>query len=643
MFLLKTIRKIFSLLRSGLSAHEIALGFCLGVLGGCIPLSSIWAVAALLLVMVILRTSFTSFFVAMVLGKVLSPITVPICYSLGGVALDGFLSGLFQAIVNTPVLALLDLHRYVIAGGLIFTILVSVAAYPLIYFIIVKYRSSVVRWSEKSSGFQKFTRFGPVRLITWVFFGKKGEFEKTLTTRKSPIRKGAVILLVSFAVVAWLFSFLLGNTLTRIGMEKGMAAAFGADVAIEKASLSFFKGSLELNELWIRDQEEKGDISKARLLRGDLDAAELWRRHFVFDEIAIEGMVLRAARDEQGRFNLDLGEKRREKKEMEKEEKEEKEEPFGVSHLGDIWDKRELGRDIVEKVVAWLFPERSPEAETARREKEKRDLEEQKRYRDIYAEHLLGQERPSVVINNLRITGLDLFLEDKGAGEEPDLFTGLSLRAENLSSNPLLYGKDSVIRLFTESEGAAGEAFHLELTLKWSSPDPAHHLEVRLNDIPAERTAGHMNEGGSVVVEGGTIRLDSETELKPDGFTSKSGFLLQNLALAPRRPGKKILGVDGESFCRALTETMKDAPLALRVDMIGAYTSPRLSINEKELLTAVAEGAKKAGTRIVKEKADEKKKELEDKAQEKIDEGKKKLEDKLDEKLDRLFGRKKKK
>jgi len=57
MFLVRMIRKLFSLLRSNLTAHEIALGFCLGLLGGCIPVSSIWAFAAVLLIMLAVRAS----------------------------------------------------------------------------------------------------------------------------------------------------------------------------------------------------------------------------------------------------------------------------------------------------------------------------------------------------------------------------------------------------------------------------------------------------------------------------------------------------------------------------------------------------------------------------------------------------------
>ncbi|MBU0753983.1 MAG: hypothetical protein KJ645_02515, partial [Planctomycetes bacterium] len=87
MFVIKLIRKFFSLLRSNLTGHEIALGFCLGLLLGTIPFSSVWAVVAVLILMMVFRASFSAFLFSAILLKALSFAVTPILFSLGEVAL----------------------------------------------------------------------------------------------------------------------------------------------------------------------------------------------------------------------------------------------------------------------------------------------------------------------------------------------------------------------------------------------------------------------------------------------------------------------------------------------------------------------------------------------------------------------------
>ncbi|MHC4945569.1 MAG: hypothetical protein ACYTG7_21355, partial [Planctomycetota bacterium] len=102
MFIIRLIRKFFSLLRSNLTGHEIALGFCLGILLGCIPFSSFWAVLAVLLIMLLFRASFCSFLLAAALIKALAFLIDPLLFRLGEFALEGALAGLFSWVVKQP-------------------------------------------------------------------------------------------------------------------------------------------------------------------------------------------------------------------------------------------------------------------------------------------------------------------------------------------------------------------------------------------------------------------------------------------------------------------------------------------------------------------------------------------------------------
>ncbi len=646
MFLIKIIRKVFSLFRSGLTAHEIALGACLGVLSGCIPFSSGWMVAAVVLLMVVFRSSFTAFLVAGAVVKLLAFAVEPACYGLGRFALDGALSGFFATLANTPGLALLDFHRYVVTGGIIFAVIVAIPAYPLLFIFTNRYRKALLGWSEKSPRYKAFTEKGPVRFFSWLFLGKKGDYAAALEGGKGPIRKGMVLGLAVFVVVVGLFTFFFGDALARTGFEAGLSAAFDAEVSLEEAGISFVGGSLEFGNMLMVERERKGDISRSRHLRGDLDAVELWRRRLVFDEIILEDVMFRAARDKDGNFNLEGKKKKKRGPRKEKDDEE------GFAHLGDLWQKKDLGQDVVDMLIDVIFPETDPEAAAAAREKELEEFEKRTDYASIYADHLIADDKPLVVINLLDITGLNLVLEDSGSGKEADRFGGLTLRATNLSSDPVLYAKDSVIELFSFRTGPDGKRrpdCSIKLTLKWSMKQPVHTLDVTVNDISADKMVAHMNEGGKVKISKGAIRLDSHTELGPDQFTSETKLVLKDLTLKPAKPGGKILGFDGAQFCKGLNEYLKVRPLELDVDLDGAYTSPSIHVDEEKLRKQVTAGLQGLVKKLAEEeiaaqkqkalqKVEEEKAELKGKVQEKTDEGKAKAEEKVKDGLNKLFG-----
>ena len=161
--------------------------------------------------------------------------------------------------------------------------------------------------------------------------------------------------------------------------------------------------------------------------------------------------------------------------------------------------------------------------------------------------------------------------------------------------------------------------------------------------MPAGDIAGRLNTGGTVLIDEGTVDLDCKGELRSEGFSLKCSFLLKNLVFRPGRKGKKILGFDGKSFCEGLNAYLTASPLPLDVDLDGAYTSPRVRVDEKALLEAVKKGAALAARKIAEQKVEEGKKKIEKKADEKIEEGKKKIEEKIGGKIKDLFGKKKKK
>jgi uncharacterized protein (TIGR03546 family) len=636
MFIVRLIRKIFSLFRSKMTAHEVALGFCLGILMGCIPLSSVWMVAVVVLLALVFRTALSAFLAAALLVKALSFTVDPLLFRLGEAALEGPLQGFFAWAVNRPVLALLDLHRYVVAGGILFALLASLVCYPFFYFLTRRYRAAVLHWTETSPAFDRFTRFPLVRLLTWLLMGKKkGDYRETLELRRSPVRKKAVVLLVAFVAVICLFTALFGDAVAKAGFEGGLSRAMDADVSTRRLNLSFLHGSLNLEDFLVLEPEESSQIAKAVKFTGDLDVRQLLKRHLVFDEIRIENMDFHVERDEKGRLNLER------KREAEVPEEEEPEE--GGFDLYDLWEQKELARDVLGKVLDVLFPSEQEGDPEARREESKKEKIERKDYTALYADFLLAKNQPLIVIDDLWIKGLKLKLKDRGNKGSDRSFDQLGLHAVALSSNPALYGNDCLIE--AGDNNLEDPAFHFKFNLNWSSPEPVHRLELRLNELPLEQVLACLDPGDRLGFEGGTVALESETLFEKEGIQSNNRIRIQGVNVTSRSPGGKILGLDGDLFARGLTEFLKESPLETVVSLSGPYGRLKIDVDDMGLIESVKEGVRRTGDRLLQEQFNEQVDRARALAEEKMGEAEKRLEgmkseleDKLKEKVGEKLG-----
>jgi uncharacterized protein (TIGR03546 family) len=602
----------------------------------------------MLLLILVLRASFAAFIFAALLVKALSFLINPLLFTLGEFALEGPLTGFFSIVVNQPVLALLDLHRYVVAGGILFTLICSVFCYPLLYFLTQKYRKTVLHWTETSPSFARFARFPLVRFFTWLFMGKKkGDYQETMEAKRSPVRKGVVVLLVSFLLVAWVFSLLFGDGLAKAGFESGLSRAMDADVTTRDLTLSLLRGSLALEEFVVYERDEKKGIVKALKFTGDLSMHALLKRHLVFDEIKIENMDFKVDRDAEGRLSLD------QKQRPDQKDDKEKEAGMGLPmagrfRLSDFWQQEDLARDMVRKVLETLFPSQEEEDRRAEHDAVKEEYAAMKRFADLFADFLLEGDQPLVVIENLWINGLNMRLEDASEEGPPRLFQGLSFHATELSSNPVLYGKDSLITLANRQ--GEDPTFELELRLNWSNPDPAHHLKIRIRDLPGDEVLKCLNPGKDLAFQKGTIHLESDTVLNPMEMKSVNRFRLKGMEVSLAEPGKKILGFDGTLFCKGLTAFLKDTPLETEVTLTGPYDSLDIEVDDRGLIESVKQGILSTGDRLLQEQfdqqmekvqalADQKREEVEDRLSEKQAELEEKLKDKAGEALGEEIGK----
>src|SRR5690606_33629876 len=111
-------------------------------------------------------------------------------------------SGLFRALVNSPVLAWFGLERYATTGGLVLGFAFGLALGLVLYKALHSLRLRMAGLEEGSERFRKLTSKRSVRVATWLFFGGKGK--QGWSEMAAADRRGKGVRLTGLAAVALL-------------------------------------------------------------------------------------------------------------------------------------------------------------------------------------------------------------------------------------------------------------------------------------------------------------------------------------------------------------------------------------------------------------------------------------------------------
>jgi len=462
------------------------------------------------------------------------------------------------------------------------------------------------------------------------------EKTQSVLARISPFRNGAVIVLLSLILLVWGFGFFFGDALAKSGFETGLSRVSNSEVTTRDLSLSLLMGRLNLEDMIIYKEVQDKQVIHALKVFGDLSMISLLKRRFVFDEVVIENMDFKVARDRNG--NLNLGRK--------------KTKGLFIRDLNDVssicnyLQQEKMARELFNMFLDMLFnPIEKTDLEKSLKDPKGVD------YSNLYADALLEQNQPAVAINSLWVKGLFLHIEDDAKDEKPRIFQNLTLHVTNLSSNPELYSKDCVFEL--GNNNLENPTFYLKLTLNWSQTNPSHVLEIRIQDTSSDQVAGIIRPGDRILVEKGEVSFESKTIFKNADMESLNKLTLTQLQIKPSNKKDKILGVKSDMFCKGLTEFLKDSPLCTTVTLKGPYENISIELDEKALVDSMIEGVKRTGDRRLQEelntqlnRLDTEVKEFENRVQKKLDKKTDKILDKLnkyEKGLESLFGGKSKK
>lgn len=554
------IRKLGKLLRGGAGMPQILLGCVLGMIVGLVPGFNMTVVFAVLL-LIVLNANLGLAIPAFLIGKVLCISLAPLTFRVGYIIIHNLgLHGLFRAASETPVVALMDLHYYCVAGGLPIAIFLGVAMGWASARLIRKARSALAAAGQSSSKVQWITGNILVRIILRLVFGKqKKTMAEMLEDRQPILCKGRVILCLILVGLVVGFEMLFLDSLAKRGLKSGLEMAIGAEVNIEKVDLSLFGGRFRMEGVQLTDPaKETHNSLQFVTLTSDISTTSLLARRFVIDELVIAGAKTDAKRDRPGYV-------------LRKPEPPEPE--ITDDTVSKYFENGEKILRYLEKLRKYLEEREKAqdrkEAEAVEADKEKlRRLARAHGYFKLSAKSVLAKH-PAVVIRKITIKDIEI----RGKA--------YTLEATELSDSPELNPHPMTLRVSNSEGFEAGVACHFHEVSR------QHEVQVIAPNIPlgeenrlSKKVPVHIAKGKvDARLKGyfNTREMDLPVHLRVSGLESSAD--------------RKFLGLDPQTSQRIAKHlTRVDLTLGLR----GPIGAPRVYIDDRQLLGSLQAAMKDA-------------------------------------------------
>lgn len=573
-------RKIGALIRGKVTPFQImaacVLGAVIGFLPGWAQAPGLMALATLLLVVLN-----ANLLVAALVGlgaRLLSLVAAPVLFKIGRVLLDGPTGGLFESMINAPVLAWFGFEYYVTTGGLLVGIVVGVIVGLALISIITAYRRKMVDLEKNSERFQKYSSKGWVKCLTWILVGsgpgKKVTYEQLLSKKiGNPIRTFGAVLVVLVVVLFFLLQGFLQGPILTAAAQSGLERVNGATVDLGTADLSLKEGRLTLNKLAMADPNQLGtDLFRAASIEADVSSGSLLRKRLQLDRVVIS--------------DASSGEKRAVpgKRFAPPPPEEAGEQPGeGEKTLDDYLKDAAVWKERLAQAKRWLEKLSGPseQAETAPASTEPgieptetETLEARLRrqvellgWRRVKADHLV-QQSPTLTVS-------EIIANQVKVAQLPN--ETLSLTGRNLSTHPGLLNKAPEIEI-----ASSGNTLGFSTRLGQFAPSPTNNtLTVHYHGLPTDDVANQLKVSGGQPISGGTIDLDAQ------GTWTTVGGVSVNLPLRATLH-QVTVAVPG-------TQPTQVEQLAIPIGVEGPLDRPRIRVDNKALKDALVQaGVQKA-------------------------------------------------
>ncbi|MCI0652065.1 MAG: hypothetical protein L0Z55_09290 [Planctomycetes bacterium] len=487
------LRKVGAILRGKSTPFQLFTACLLGGLMGFAPLPEGLGLFLLyIFVLVILNANLGVSALVLAFSKLLSLVLLPASFHVGRVLLDGPTQGLFKALINAPVFALLGLEHYVVSGGIVLGALEGAAAGKLLVKAVTAFRRKFAQLEENSERYQKLFAKGWVRGLAWVVVGPKAGSVTYAQLLERKVGNPVRVLGIAFVAVSAGFLYLLqvffSEPLLTAMLRSGLERANGATVELESASLDLAGGRLVVAGLHMADRENLDeDLVRATRLEADISSRDLLRKRICFDRIVVTGA-------EHGEKRAVPGRRIRAEREPREVERLPDEKTL-EEYLADA----EKWRRRLAQVADWieLLGERKPEEAEAPGSESLADRlrrrAEASGYARVVATHLI-EGAPTVTVTELVADAM------RSAQRPGDL---LQVRCENLSSQPWLLEAAPRVQIQSQSK-----AFRFDFRFGGiAAGGSASTVDLALSGLSIDEVAKGLRAGGERLLEGGTMDL----------------------------------------------------------------------------------------------------------------------------------------
>jgi len=511
---IKLIRKIGKMLRGGAGKKEIFLGAFLGVLIGFNPTFSLTLLLAILITLLLNgNIGFTLLGVAV--GKLSALALSVVTFNVGFFIIHSMgLEGLITKMVNTPVLALMDLNVYSMLGSLPFALIIGVVFGKFMAATITKIREQMVKAGQnekvgKAVG-NKFSKF-----LMWLAFGKQKISTEDVLAKQSPLfRKSGIILVAVVLVVSLLMDLLLMDMFIKKGIESAIVKQTGAQVDIEDVHFTLGAGKVGIENLQVTDPEKPThNLLQINQMVADLSMGDLLRRTYTIDLLAGSILKFDVERESPGKI---YGPSAKEKKKAEDEKAAQEDQAAGKT-LDDYLAQAEKWKGYGEKVYDYLdkagdvytgeaYAKEKPKADKAAAVAEAKNVGYLKADADLVA------DRAKLTIRKIEIDQVEL-------GSD---YPVQKLEGSEVSSHPGLNAQPTLLRL-TPEDGTDPMA---EVTLHFEGPALMHQLMANVKGIDIADT---VKTGDSLKIEEGKADLSLNGEFSTEKLDVPFTLLVRDL------------------------------------------------------------------------------------------------------------------
>ncbi len=608
--------------KKGVHPRHVGVAVFLGSLAGFTTGWNLTLVTVLLLALV-LRHHWKVFLQSWGAFYGLSWLMTPWCYRTGRYLLEGGSLGRYLAPhADSLWLALWDLDRYTLLGGVFWGTLVGLGAGYLAAALTRSLQAAATRVQQRVE--QQPGKAGRLawRLMCRVVFGSS-QVEPAPASRPRWISWAGTAVLVAVVVPGGVLGYLFLPRLVWYGVNNALWMANGAEVEAADVQLSLSRGFLQIRQLQVADPDNlQRNQFQVRQIVAVVRPGPLVRGRVVADRVVFDGLEVDVPRDVPARaWNMSVPQidfpelapsllAEREQTGPRQQQEGESDEPLDADAWEAYLQQGQQWKQRLAQIQRWIKTLEQIAGGEQAEEQAGQDAVPRTWTAMRQARCRFGRPCPRVWIGQLVVRRLP---KQWGLGPEA------AVQVVNITSSAKLSGKPTRLELLAPQRGLELLAdFNLHrddlshaVALQWQPDDP--QKLVRLPEhLPLRATPGRVLVQGQGWFSAKTIRLPLRVRARE---------------LTWQTTEEKPWGLDARIWKQAL---LGIDSLELRCRLRGSWTRPQLQVDTDELLAQLQRRLQASGYDAVAQVVAARAGRLKEKAEVKLAQAKQQLQEQLE-------------